>query len=133
MRRCWKTWGTGPWEMVEYVTDARRRVKAVEGHWRKTPEFSEMVWHDIPKESTRLANFIAGTLDTGIFNSDSIQAMKGDPVDGLTFMVFPRGIIQMMWHEGLHYTPGLPADADEFFNNYPNLCDDSACGATPDV
>ena len=68
--------GTAPWEMVEHVTDVRRHMKAVENHWRHTPEFAEMIWHDIPEESTRLANFLAGELDTGIFNADSRQAIQ---------------------------------------------------------
>ena len=50
--------GTGAWEQVEYVTDVRRHVRAIKDHWRHTPEFDEMIWHDIPRESVRLANFL---------------------------------------------------------------------------
>ena len=127
--------GTGAWEMVEHRTDELRRLRAVEDHWRHVPEFAEMIWWDIPEESTKLANFQAGQLDTGIFNSDSIQAMKDDPVDGLTFMVFPAAIIQMLWHQGGHYTPDSPhhqpdaegkikVPVDEHYSDYQNLCDD---------
>ena len=100
--------GTAPWEMVEHRTDDFRRMKAVEDHWRLTPDFAEMYWHDIVDESTRLANFLAGKLDTGIFNSDSVQAMKDTPVDGQSFMIFPGAIVQMMWFGGGHYTPDSP-------------------------
>ena len=132
--------GTGSWEQVEYVTDVRRHLKAVEGHWRHTPEFAEMIWHDIPEESTRLANFLAGKLDTGIFNSDSRRAIEdavsSGQLPGTKFMVFPAAIIQMIWHEGGHYTPdsqyhqpgpnGLVANSiDEHYGDYKNLCDDS--------
>ena len=121
--------GTAPWEMVEHVTDVKRHMKAVEGHWRHTPEFAEMIWHDIPEESTRLANFLSGALDTGIFNSDSRRAIQDGIADGtqegVKFMVFPAAIIQMIWHEGLHYTPGSPDGIDEYFGDYKNLCDDS--------
>ena len=121
--------GTGPWEMVEHITDVRRHMKAVEGHWRHTPEFAEMIWHDIPEESTRLANFLSGDLDTGIFNSDSRQAIKDGisdgTLEGVKFMVFPAAIIKMIWHEGLHYTPGSPDGIDEYFGDWNNLCDDS--------
>ena len=129
--------GTGAWEMVEHKTDDLRRMRAVEDHWRHVPEFAEMIWHDIPEESTKLANYQAGKLDTGIFNSDSIQAMKDNPVDNLTFMVFPAAIIQMMWHEGGHYTPDsphhhpdaqgkvrVPVDAEG--SDYRNFCDTRA-------
>ena len=125
--------GTAPWEQVEYVTDVKRHLKAVEDHWRHTPEFAEMIWHDMQEESARLANFLAGTLDTGIFNSDSRQAIQDSISDGsltdVKFMVFPAAIIQMIWHEGGHYTPdskhhvGNPID--EYMGDYKNICDDS--------
>jgi ABC-type transport system substrate-binding protein len=123
--------------MVEHKTDELRRMRAVEDHWRHVPEFAEMIWWDIPEESTKLANFQAGQLDTGIFNSDSIQAMKDSPVDNLTFMVFPAAIIQMLWHQGNHYTPDSPhhqpdaegkikVPVDEHYSDYKNLCDDGS-------
>ena len=121
--------GTGPWEMVEHVTDVRRRMKRVEDHWRHPPEFAEMIWHDIPNETTRLANFLVGELDTGIFNPDSRRAIWDAAFAGthpdVKFMIFPAAIIQMLWHEGLHYTPGSPDRADAYFGDYNNLCDDS--------
>ena len=128
--------GTGPWEQVEYVTDVRRHVRAVEDHWRTTPEFDEMIWHDIPETTARLANFQSGLLDTGIFNSDSIRAILDAPVEGLSFMVFSGAIIQMLWHEGGHYIPNsrhhspdregnVLVPIDEFYGDYRNICDDS--------
>ena len=129
--------GTAPWEMVEHKTDDFRRMKAVEDHWRHTPDFAEMYWHDIADESTRLANFLAGKLDTGIFNSDSVQAMKDTPVDGQSFMIFPGAIVQMMWFGGGHYTPDAPShhpDAngeirvkvDPEGTSYEYFCDDGS-------
>jgi ABC-type transport system substrate-binding protein len=125
--------GTAPWEMIEHKTDVRRHLKAVEDHWRNTPEFAEMIWHDIPEESTRLANFLAGDLDTGIFNSDSRQAIEDARTAGtnpdVKFMVFPAAIIQMLWHEGGHYTPDsehhVDNPIDDFYGDYKNICDDS--------
>ena len=38
--RCIEDVGTGAWEQVEYVTDVRRRVRAVRDHWRYTPQSS---------------------------------------------------------------------------------------------
>ena len=132
--------GTGSWEQIEYKTDVMRHLRGVEGHWRHTPEFAEMIWHDIPEESTRLANFLSGQLDTGIFNSDSRRAIQDAQMPGVKFMIFPAAIIQMIWHEGGHYTPDAPShqpDAngtvaipiDEFFGDYRNICDDSVIGA----
>jgi ABC-type transport system substrate-binding protein len=129
--------GTGAWEMVEHKTDELRRMRAVEDHWRHVPEFAEMIWWDIPEESTKLANFQAGQLDTGIFNSDSVQAMKDSPVEGQSFMVFPGAIVQMLWFGGGHYTPDSPhhqPDAngnirvrvDEEGTSYEYFCDDGS-------
>ena len=129
--------GTAPWEMVEHITDDRRLMKAVEDHWRHVPDFAEMVWHDMLEESTRLANFQGGLLDTGIFNSDSIQAMKDNPVEGQSFMIFPGAIVQMMWFGGGHYTPDSvhhQPDADgnirvrveEEGTSYTHFCDDGS-------
>ena len=129
--------GTAPWEMVEHKTDDFRRMKAVEDHWRLTPDFAEMYWHDILDESTRLANFLAGKLDTGIFASDSVQAMKDTPVEGQSFMIFPAAIVQMMWFGGGHYTPDSPnhhpdangeirVKVDPEGTSYEYFCDDGS-------
>ncbi len=129
--------GTAPWEMVEHRTDDFRRMKAVEDHWRLTPDFAEMYWHDILDESTRLANFLAGKLDTGIFASDSVQAMKDTPVEGQSFMIFPAAIVQMMWFGGGYYTPDSPnhhpdangeirVKVDPEGTSYEYFCDDGS-------
>ena len=129
--------GTAPWEMIEHRTDDFRRMKAVEDHWRLTPDFAEMYWHDILDESTRLANFLAGKLDTGIFASDSVQAMKDTPVEGQSFMIFPAAIVQMMWFGGGHYTPDSPnhhpdangeirVKVDPEGTSYEYFCDDGS-------
>ena len=52
--------GTGPWEFVEQSTREFWKFSAVEDHYRKTPEFAELVLWDIPEEATRVANFETG-------------------------------------------------------------------------
>lgn len=132
--------GTGPWHQVEYRTDDYREMRAVEGHWRHTPDFTRMIWHDIPDEDTRLANFLAGQLDTGIFNYDSrsavIEAHYAGTLGTARFMALPRAVIHMLWHEGGHYTPDsihhqpspdgvAPAPIEYYYGDYWNICDDS--------
>jgi len=123
--------GTGAWEAVEMKTDQHRKMKAVTDHWRHTPEFAEMIWHDIPEQSTRLANFLTGDLDTGIFNADSRQAIKDAGNPDVKFMKFPAAIVQMIWHEGGNYTPdskhhvggadaNVPVDAVN--SDYKQIC-----------
>ena len=86
--------GTGPWEIVDQKTGEFWKFKAVEGHWRKTPEFAEMVWFEMPEESTRVANFQAGKLDTFAMAFDSKPAIESVP--GTKFMRIEGAI-----HEGL--------------------------------
>ena len=86
--------GTGSWELMEAKTDDFRRVEAVEDHWRKTPDFAEMTWIQFGEESTRLANFLTGELDTGQFALDSIEEIKRTPPDGVDYMVF---LGQILW------------------------------------
>ena len=81
--------GTGPWEIAEAVPGQFMRWTAVEGHWRKTPEFGELVQHEIGEESTRVANFQTGKVDTMAMGFDSIPAVE--KVEGTKFMV-QRGV-----------------------------------------
>ena len=71
--------GTGPWEIVETQPGVSWTFDAVEGHWRKTPNFAQMVFHEIPEESTRLANFQVGNLDTFKMAFDSLPAVEKIP------------------------------------------------------
>ena len=67
--------GSGPWEVIETAAD-QWRMGYVPDHWRKTPEFAELVFHAIPEESTQLANFQVGRLDTFTMNFDTLPAVK---------------------------------------------------------
>ena len=55
---------TGPWEIVDHRTGEFWKMAAVRDHWRHTPEFAEFVMWEIPEESSRLAGFQTGQLDT---------------------------------------------------------------------
>ena len=75
---------TGPWEIVEHLAGSYWRMEAVNDHWRKTPEFAELYFHNIPEESTRVANFQTGHLDTMQMNLDSKPVI--DQVPGIEYM-----------------------------------------------
>ena len=71
---------TGPWEIADVQSGRFWQMNAVEDHWRKTPNFAEMIFHEIPEESTRLANFQVGKLDTfNIVGLDSLPAVQRVP------------------------------------------------------
>ena len=100
--------GTGPWELVEVKTDEFRRMKAVPGHWRRSPEWEEMIWWEIAEDATRVANFLVGKLDTGSFSAQSIQAIKQENVPDVKFMRFPGGAYQFLNVHGQQYYPDHP-------------------------
>lgn len=55
--------GTGPWRFVEYKASELIRATAIEGQWRKTPYFQELVIRQVPEEATRLAMVLRGEAD----------------------------------------------------------------------
>ena len=79
--------GTGPWEIVEHRAQEFYRFTAVEDHWRKTPEFAELILRHIPEESTRLAGFQTGQLDIVQVNIESLPAVEN--VAGTIVMEVP--------------------------------------------
>ena len=101
--------GTGPWELLEAKSGEFRKMKAVRDHWRQTPKWDEMWWIEIAEEATRLANFETGNLDTGSFNSDSIQAFKKKNLPNVKFMSFPGASAVYLNVLGQHYNPEDPS------------------------
>ena len=73
--------GTGPWRSVSHETSGTWKFEAVESHWRKTPNFAELNYVEISEESTRLANFQAGQLDTAKFNLESVAVLENSCAD----------------------------------------------------
>ena len=74
---------TGPWE-ISTQRPGRWTFAAVEDHWRKTPEFAELVYWEMPEEATRVANFQVGKLDVFKMDFDSLETIKNVP--GTKFM-----------------------------------------------
>ena len=89
--------GTGPWQFVEFRTNERFISEAVPNHWHKTPYFQELHYFQIAEESTRLANFLAGELDTMQTSLGSIPNLIDSP--GVKFMRF-TGALEL--HITLH-------------------------------
>ena len=83
------TVSTGPFEMVENKTGQFWKMKAVDPHWRKTPFFAELSYQEIAEESTRVANFKVGRLDTFFMNLDSRPNLAKEP--GVKFMRVENG------------------------------------------
>lgn len=101
--------GTGPWNFEEQSTREFWKFSAREDHYRKAPEFAELVLWDIPEEATRVANFQTGKLDSFIMAMDSKPAI--DAVEGIKYMAVPNGSTA---HLGLHpgHYVGMGTDPD---------------------
>ena len=80
---------TGSWDLVEFRTGEFWKMEAVEDHWRKTPHFAEMYFREIPEESSRIAGFQTGNLDTTVSAFDSLDALV--EVEGAELMRLPGG------------------------------------------
>ena len=98
---------TGPWEIVEHRPAQYWRMRAVENHWRKTPHFAELEFQEIPEQSTRLAGFQTGHLDTFVMAFDSIPLIQEMPEARL--MQVPNqaaGEMLLHFHGGLYFNLG---------------------------
>ena len=121
--------GTGPFEIVEHQTGQFWKMKAVEDHWRKTPNFAELVYWEIPEESTRVANFLTGKLDTFTMELDSMPALEQEP--GVKFMrVEGGGTIHIGWYGNFYVGHGTPEHAEKRPGYDPEL---PWVSANPDV
>ena len=113
------TAATGPWEISEAKTGEFWRMKAVENHWRVTPAFAELVFHEIPEESARVAGFKTGNLDTFVMALDSISAVE--TVDGATLMQVPNAVQAGVNFYGQTYMPARDGGGEMWPNYNPDL------------
>ena len=103
--------GTGPWQFEEQSSGEFWRFSALQDHYRKAPEFAELVIWQMPEESTRLANFLTGNLDTFLMNFDSKPAL--DKVPGIQYMAVPNGTTAHLGLHPNHYVGMGEADFEE--------------------
>ena len=101
--------GTGPWVQTDFKGGISRTVEAVRDHWRKTPEFEDMIWWEIQETETRVANFLVERIDTGQFTTDSIQTLKRENPPGLKFLTVPGGANLYLNLLGQQYYTDHPA------------------------
>lgn len=92
---------TGSWNLVDYRTGEFWRMEAVENHWRKTPHFAELIFQEIPEESSRVAGFKTGNLDTTLLAFDSLS--EAESVDGAEIMRVPGGGESALTFYGQYY------------------------------
>ena len=98
---------TGSWNLVDYRTGEFWRMEAVENHWRKTPHFAELIFQEIPEESSRVAGFQTGNLDTTLLAFDSLALVEA--VEGADIMRVPGGGESALTFYGQYYV-GIGTD-----------------------
>ena len=81
--------GTGSFRSVEHRVAEYWHMEAVPNHWRKTPNFAELYIREISEESTRVANFLAGELDSMHMSLESISEIE--KMDGVRFKRLQAG------------------------------------------
>ena len=117
--------GTGPWQYEEESLHEYWRFSALQDHYRKAPEFAELVFWQIPEENTRLAGFLTGNLDTFLMNFDSKPSL--DKVPGIQYMAIPNGTTQHLGLHPNHYVGMGEADFEERRPGAFNCLKDDAC------
>ena len=126
--------GTGPWLFEEDSHHEYWRFSALQDHWRKAPEFAELVYWQIPEESARLAGFLTGKLDTFLMNFDSKPSL--DKVPGIHYMAVPNGTSAHLGLHPNHYVGMGEADFEERRPGAFNCLKDDACpwvSPNPDI
>jgi peptide/nickel transport system substrate-binding protein len=92
---------TGPWEIIDHKTGEFWKMAAVPDHWRQTPEFAELIFWEIPEESSRIAGFQTGNLDTTLLSFDSLPLAA--EVEGAEIMRIPGGGEAALTFYGQYY------------------------------
>ncbi len=92
---------TGSWDLVEFRTGEFWKMEAVQDHWRKTPHFAELIFREIPEESSRIAGFQTGNLDTTVIAFDSLSLIQ--EVEGAEVMQLPGGGEAALTFYGQYY------------------------------
>ena len=74
------TTGTGPYRVVEYVKDDRLTLEAWDGFWgSQKPLIQRLTYRVIPDDNTRLAEFLAGSIDVYTLAVNHVAAVEGNP------------------------------------------------------
>ena len=92
---------TGSWDLVEFSTGEFWKMEAVADHWRKTPHFAEMYFREIPEESSRIAGFQTGNLDTTEIRFYALSLIQ--EVEGAEVMRLPGGGESALTFYGQYY------------------------------
>ncbi|HLS12879.1 MAG TPA: peptide ABC transporter substrate-binding protein [Beutenbergiaceae bacterium] len=110
--------GIGPYQMVDFVTDAYIRYEANEDYWNDPPNFDEIVFQYYTEPDTAVAALEAGEVDlVGGLNDAQIQRLEG--VDHVTTNISP----ERRWTALRFNTGAQTRDGEPFGSGHPALAD----------
>src|SRR5699024_632167 len=110
--------GTGPFQMVDFATDAYIRYEANEDYWDEAPGFSELVYQYYTEPDTSVAALEAGEVDLiGGLNEAQLGRVEG--LDHVTTNVAP----DRRWLAFRFNTGAVTRDGEEFGSGHPALAD----------
>lgn len=98
---------TGPWKFVKHAPGSSVEYEAVQGHWRVTPAFQNLIVKLVPEESTRMAMLKRGEADIIEISLDAVDEIKSAGFD-LRFGAYatqPRALLPGTW-----MNPGQPTN-----------------------
>ncbi len=123
--------GTGPWARVETRTGEFWKFKANEDHYQKVPFFEELIIHEIPEESTRIANFQVGKIDVFSAAPDSLATLAD--VEGSKFMSQTEaGEAFLNLYGQYYYNAGTPEEQPGWCPECPWVASTGADLTTPE-
>ncbi|MBI2910383.1 MAG: ABC transporter substrate-binding protein [Chloroflexi bacterium] len=96
--------GSGPFQFIERTGTDYMKFEAVEDHWRKTPEFKNLVLRKIPELTTRIA-----MLKTGQADVIDIEALSKPEMTASGFRVVrgPLSYSKGIHLQGMWFIPGV--------------------------
>ena len=116
--------GTGPFTLAETELGLWT-LNAVEGHYRKTPEFAELRFREIPEEATALASFQTGGIDTWSAALDSLPTLAQDA--DTKFMSVPAAaeLFLIIFQNGYTYVndPDIAPGDNPYTRDDPDTAD----------
>ena len=116
--------GTGPFALAETELGLWT-LNAVEGHYRKTPEFAELRFLEIPEEATALAAFQTGRIDTWSAALDSLPTLAQDA--DTKFMSVPAAaeLVLIIFQNGYTYVddPDIAPGDNPYTRDNPDTPD----------
>ncbi|HET8626147.1 MAG TPA: ABC transporter substrate-binding protein [Thermomicrobiales bacterium] len=72
--------GSGPYKIVKYTKDSLLQLEAWDGYWGpRKPHIKTITYRIIPDDNTRLAEFLAGSVDVLTLNVSQASAAQGNP------------------------------------------------------